>query len=251
MIPFLLACGAVGGPSDRALYTEGLAAPDYAAAWAVCLRVQAPEVRGDCQTAAAERFLVFDDCDAIEVERWRDECHFVESETLGRKGDLVGALEACKDSAYRAQCDDHVLGLLAVTAVEDDVAAIAAKFDALRPHLVGNRGEGQFWAHYFRNRIARSLVVSVDACPKGPCRMVAEREIGAAIREVQRQQGTEAFCAGPPPTPVWATTEIVFGWIAAQQTRGCSGPQPPPGGPGGRPGPGGPRPPGPSPVVGG
>ncbi len=221
MILLLVACG-VASDADRAAYTEGLRAADYAGAWSACARAADIDVRGDCQSAAAERFLEFKDCDTIEMDRWRDECHFVQSETLGRRGDLVGALEACKGSAYRAQCDDHVLGLLAVTAVDDDVAAMATKFGELRPHLVGNRGEGQFWAHYFRNRIARALVVSVDDCPVGPCRQVAEREIGAAIREIQRQQGAEAFCAAPAPRPAWATSDTVHAFIAAQMVRGCT-----------------------------
>ncbi len=245
----LLACGGDRDGSDRAAYTNGLRAADYAGAWAACLEADDIDVRGDCQSAAAERFLVFTDCDAIEMDRWRDECHFVESETLGRRGDLVEALVACKSSAYRAQCDDHVLGLLAVTGVDDDVGAMATKFAELRVHLVGNRGEGQFWAHYFRNRIARGLVVTVEACPPGPCRQVAEREIGAAIREIQRQQGTEVFCAAPAPTPAWATTPTVNAFIAAQKERGCApaaGGVPPglPGGPPMPPGPGRPAPPG-------
>lgn len=239
----LLACAPA--PGDRAAYTEGLRAETYEAARAACARVTAPEERGDCQTAAAERFLRFEDCGTIEVPRWRDECVFVQSETLGREGDLVGALKACKGSAYAQQCDDHVLGLLAVGHLDEDTAALAAALDAVRPHLSSTRGEGQMWAHYFRNRVARGLEVRVDDCPRGPCMPMAEREVSAATRELLLKLDPAVACTPPPPSAPWATTEVVRGWMGQQQARQCGGGGGgPPGGPPGGPGPAPGRPPG-------
>jgi len=230
-LELLVACSSP--PADRLAYTEGLRADTYEAARAACARVGDAEERGDCQTAAAERFLRFEDCGTIEVARWRDECVFVQSESLGRSGDLVGALQACKGSAFAAQCDDHVLGLLAGAHLSEDTARLAEALDAVRPHLSSTRGEGQMWAHYFRNRVARGLEVRVDDCPRGPCLPMAEREVSAATRELFLAMDPTEACAAPPPAVPWATTEVVREWMRQQQVRQCSG--------GGAGGPGGPR----------
>lgn len=174
--------------------------------------------------AAAERFLEFSDCGSIAPGRWQDECRFVASETLARQGDLVGALVACRGSAYAPQCDDHVLGLLAVTHLADDVPTLAAAFATLQPHLTGRQGEGHLWQHYFRNRLARGEVVVVEPCPPGPCRSSADREISAFVRELQRATGDAPFCAAPPPRPDWVGDEAVAGIVVTQHARGCRSP---------------------------
>jgi hypothetical protein len=222
----LLACSAT--PDDRLAYTEGLHATDYAAAWAACGRVADAQARGDCQAATAQRFFVFEDCDSIEAAQWRGECRFVQSETLGRAGDLPGALEACRRSGFGAQCDDHVIGLLAGLHATDDVATIASRFDSLRGTLVNGGVEGPFWGHYFRNRLMRGLPVEVDACPPGPCRPVAQREVGAAVHEAARRSGSTPSCDGSEAFPPWATTEVVRGWVVEERARLCAPPGAPP-----------------------
>jgi hypothetical protein len=156
--------------------------------------------------------------------RWRDECHFIAAEVQARGGDVDGALAACLRSTYAEQCNDHVLGIWAMSQIAADVPTIATGLEKFRPVIVAPRALNQVWRSWFRNRIARSLVVDATACPDKDCRVAAEMEVGAAVRELQREVGEAAFCSGPVTYPVWAANDQVRRWVDRQARRGCAEP---------------------------
>lgn len=237
----LLAAGCADPSADREAYARGLRAPVFTDAWAECTRIADLDLRGDCGSAVIERYGAWESCGDLPEGRWRDECFFLASEVLGRQGDTEGALRACQRSAYAEQCNDHVLGMWAMAHLADSTAEIARGLDALRPLVVEPRAANQVWRSWFRNRLARGLVVDPTDCPDKDCRSAAQMEVAAATRERQRYAGDPSWCTTPPPPPDWATTEIVQRWIAEQITRGCQGglggpagiPAPPPLSPGG------------------
>lgn len=214
---------AVPSAADRAAYTEGLRAQTQDAAWAACLRVSVDDLRGDCLGAVVERWSAYERCPELPEGRWRDECLFIASEQLGRRGDVEGAIRACRQSAYAAQCGDHVLGVYTMQHLQDDVPAIAAGFEQLRPLLVGPKAESQLWRSYFRNRLARGLPLDSSGCPDPTCTNAAEMEVSALVRELQRKEGDAVFCAPGWAAPAWAAAEPLAGWVEAQRRRGCSG----------------------------
>lgn len=208
---------------DRAAYTEGLRAQTQDAAWAACLRVSNDDLRGDCLGAVVERWSAYDRCPELPTGRWRDECLFIASEQLGRRGDVEGAIRACRQSAYAAQCGDHVLGMYTMQHLQDDVPTVAAGFEQLRPLLVGPKAESQLWRSYFRNRLGRGLGLDPSGCPDTTCTYAAEMEVSALVRELQRRDGDAVFCAPTWAPPAWAAAEPLAGWVEAQRRRGCSG----------------------------
>ena len=215
-----LVAGCASSTSDRVAYTEALHAKDLEGAWGACGRVQDPDQRGDCEGSVAERFSAWDRCDQMDEGRWRDECHFMAAEDIGRHGDIAAALKACSASAYAEQCGDHVLGIWVMSHLQDDTAALSTSFAAFAPLLAGPRIENQFWRSYFRNRIARGLPIDASGCQDKACRGAAQVETMAAIRELQDRTGP-SFCASPPAPPVWATTDQTRRWVTNQITRGC------------------------------
>lgn len=225
--------GCEGGGSDRMRYATALRAVDLDSAWEACVAIDERDLRADCASAAVERFGVFDRCAEVPEGRWRDECFFMAAEAQGRRGEIEGALLACQRSAYAAQCGDHLLGIYVMGQIDADVATLGRTFESLRPMLAGPRIESQFWRSYFRNRIALGREVDATACPSKVCRAAADQEVGAAVRELQRQAGDAAWCEGTHPWPDWARTPQTRGWVDAQVARGCSG------GPSGVTGPGG------------
>lgn len=227
MIPLLaalLGC-APDAPSEAAVYVAALKAPTYAEGWAACGRLVDPDRQGDCLTAVAERFTTFDDCDQVPEGRWRDECHFVAAETLGRRGDIDAAFAACARTGYRGQCEDHLLGLVAMSVVGQPFEAALAAWDSVRPRATDPRTDLHFWRAYWRNRVARALPIDASRCPPGACAGAGEQEVSAFVREQQRRTG-EGFCAAPPPTYPWAEAALTREWIAAQHARGCGGAPP-------------------------
>lgn len=229
--------GCAPADTDRVNYAAALHATDADGAWTACAAIDDRDLSAECTSAAVERFGVFDRCGDVPAGRWRDECFFMAAEAQGRKGDIQGALLACQRSAYAAQCGDHLLGIYVMGQIETDVATLGRTFATLRPILAGPRIETQFWRSYFRNRIAMGREVDASACPSGVCRAAADQEVGAAVREIQRQAGDAAWCAAERVYPDWARNAQTRGWVDAQVRRGCSGGPSGVSGPGGAPAP--------------
>jgi hypothetical protein len=244
LVAAVVGCGREAGPDlavGRVAYAEALRAPTEDGGWAACARIPPSDAQGDCFVAVVERFRAYGRCLAVPDGRWRDECLFMASEQLGRAGDVEGAARACAASGYAPQCGEHILGMYVMQHITDEVPAMVAALDRLRPLLVGPDAGGALWRAYFRTRLGRGLVVDASGCPDAGCRHAAEMEVSALTREIQRREGDVAWCAATWSPPAWATTPEVRGWVTAQRDRGCSGDLPAQAGaaapiePGGRP----------------
>lgn len=200
----------------------GLRAATFDEAWAACIAVRADDLRGDCTSAIIERFGAYDHCPEVPEGRWRDECLFKAAEVQARRGNVRGALESCQPGAYAEQCNDHVLGIWAMGMVERPVAEVGEGIDGLRAVIVAPRAISQAWRSYFRNRIVRGLEIDTRDCPDKDCRIAAQLEVGAAVRELQRQTGDAVFCAAEPPELGWAQAEATRRWVREQADRGCA-----------------------------
>lgn len=226
MLALLLGCGDPA-VDDRQAYITAMRAADWETAWSACGEVRAAEPRGDCQSAVIEKHGHYEACAEMDAGRWKEECLFVAAESLGRRGEVEAAMAACVASAFRAQCQDHLLGMLSMQLLDRPFAEVVEALTKLRPQLVDPRAELHFWRGYWRNRVGRGLPIDASACPTPTCTGAAEQEVSAFIFEQQRRQGTDAFCAAPPPEVDWAVTEETRGWIAAQHVRGCANPPKP------------------------
>ncbi|MSP54608.1 MAG: hypothetical protein EXR69_03240 [Myxococcales bacterium] len=79
------------------------------------------------------------------------------------------------------QCQDHVLGMVAMKWLDLPVAEIGVKFAALHVNTPGTPLGFLFWRHLFRNRIAQGKAATRVGCQDRDCRGAAETEVAAAL----------------------------------------------------------------------
>lgn len=183
-IPWLLLLAGCGpAPSDPTLYTRALSAADGAAGWALCAELADDQDRGDCETAVAARFGYFARCDEVAAGRWRDECWFEAAEAQARAGDPVQALTSCGRGGFAKQCQDHILGMMAMGWIDEPLGEVVTKLAPIRSKLDDRSLPFLFWRHWFRNRIARGVAFGISACGDGACTGAASAEMEAALRQ--------------------------------------------------------------------
>lgn len=210
----LLGCHA---EPDHALYLQALHA-DAADGWDTCLRIVDVPLRSECQATRAARDLQFDRCGEIATPVWKDECWFEAAEAEARAGDKEEALSACRRGGFAQECQDHVLGMLAMTWLADPVPVVADRYEALRPGLVDPSLDLLFWRHYYRNRLAQGMAMTRVGCPGRECRAAAETEVEAAL---SRELGPERRVCFTPHTFPWAQDEDGHALLARALTRVC------------------------------
>ncbi len=215
LLALLLACRT---PADHEVYTQALHA-DREHAWDLCSRITDVTLRGDCQADIAGRDLRFEDCGAIEAQVWRDECWFEAAEAQSRSGDMSGALGACQRSGYAHECQDHVLGMLAMTWVAVPVPEVAERYLALRPVLPDRSLDFLFWRSYFRNRIAMGQGTTRVGCPDKDCRAAAETEVEAVV---SRSLGVERKACFEPPVFAWDQDDDGHALLSRALSHACA-----------------------------
>lgn len=205
--------------ADPALYTRALAAADGPSGWAVCAEMADAQNRGDCETAVAASFGYFARCAEVAEGRWRDECWFEAAESQARAGERVEALGSCARSGFARQCQDHVLGMIAMGWIDRPLKEVAASFAAVRARLDDRNLPFLFWRHWFRNRIARGVPFALADCGDGACAGAAGAEIEAALRQ------QPASCAEVPAF-AWDADPATHQRVLEARVRVCT-PQPP------------------------
>ncbi len=204
---------------DHARYLRALHAPDGPAGWDVCLTVADPNLRGDCQASVAAQDSYFDQCGQVNAGTWRDECWFEAAEDESRRGDMTGALVACTKSGFAMQCQDHVLGMVAVAWLDLPVAEVGVKFAALHVNAPGTSLGFLFWRHYDRTRIAEGKPITRVGCQDRDCRGAAETEVAAALS--QAVAASRAVCDAIP-TFAWAVDGDAQRMVQHAWTEACS-----------------------------
>lgn len=179
------------------LYARALRAEDGAAGWTLCGAIGGEADRGDCQAAVSARFSYFDRCADAATKKWQDECWFEAAESQSRAGDTLGALSACSKGSYVKECQDHLLGMLAMGWIDEPVAAVGAHFSTIKPKLEDRTLPFLFWRHFFRNRIGRAQSFVAGECPDATCASAAGAEITSLLRQ------SPAVCTALPDY-VWA-----------------------------------------------
>lgn len=201
------------------LYTRALAAADGAAGWAICAGMADPQNRGDCETAVAARFGYFARCGEVAEGPWRDECWFEAAESQARAGERADALASCARNGFARECQDHVLGMIAMGWIDRPLADVVAAFAPVREKLSDRSLPSLFWHHWFRNRIARGVPFVLTACGDGACAGAARAEIEAALRQ-QPASCTEV------PTFAWDADPATHQRVLEARLRVCT-PHPP------------------------
>ncbi len=206
----LVACAP---PPDRLAYTTALHEPALEPALRACVEVRDAELRGDCEVSVRARFNELGDCVGLEG-RWQAECHFLAAERLARRGRFEDALARCTGSAYAANCELHIMGMLATESLDLEMAEVDRQFDELSARLV-SRGSGrEYWRAWFRGRIMRDLAVDPAWCLRAHCISAAWMEIEIGAIHHRGRVGAEAWCAGET-VPTWASGEVVPRLLAA------------------------------------
>lgn len=169
-----------------------MAADDYAVGVAQC--ADAGALADDCKLTLIERFDHYQDCDLLLKP---GECHFRYAELTAREGkDVFAGLKECrKAEPFGGECDEHLLGMLAMmgaTLPEAEANFAHAKADLVmtdpRPHYL------RLW---FRHQYDLGRTPSDAQCSDAICRKAARHEAqSAAHRSPDRDRPIDP--AGAP-----------------------------------------------------
>jgi hypothetical protein len=184
--------------ADHVLYARALRAEDGAAGWSTCGGIRSEIDRGDCEAAVSAQFSYFERCADAATQKWQDECWFEAAEAQSRDGDTLGALTACERGSWVKECQDHLLGMLAMGWIDEPVAAAGVHFAPIKPKLRDRTLPFLFWRHFFRNRIGREAAFVAGECPDATCASAASAEITSLLRQ------SRSICTSVPEY-AWAT----------------------------------------------
>lgn len=136
----LLACAASTDiERDRAAMQAATEAG--AGATEACRAIRDDEIRGMCLLTAWEHTPDLAGCVAIDVPRWRGECHFQLAETAMTAGDRAGAIALCGSATpFEKDCARHLwkIGLKAGDDLQPLLEELRAAFPAIAASLDTN-----------------------------------------------------------------------------------------------------------------
>ena len=170
--------------SPALAYARGLHAETYADAFSAC--GGAGDLESDCKTATIERFQRYEDCDRMPQP---GECHFRHAEVLGQGGAVREGIQACaKAGPYAGECDEHLLGMLAMMGHSPQEAADA--FATVEPDLRMGDARMHFYRIWFRYQLNQGIRPDLEQCPDLACKR-AGRQTFRAARMVEEESPVE------------------------------------------------------------